>query len=377
LYSKGLGKEIREEELAPGYLFHGEESYLADLFVRELASLIAPGDAPDFRIDRYYLDETGWGEILDTARTMPFLFSPWRVIVVRAPERKPDADRSGEKEAKLVSEAEEKLLKRYFADPSSRTVLVINLPGKLRKGNAAVRVLSSLPGVVAKDAKALTDWDITKWMNEKARSLGKTLAQDAACRLLEIVGNDLRRLDNELEKLAVFVDEEKAISADAVDQATAWVREFDRYELENALEEGDLRKCLIVLGALLNAGEKPEQVLSRISGFIRNVLAAKVWLAEESRDRKEIFKAFFPNVLESYRDLYQRKSAAFFSIVDGLSMAEVGRLLEGLAEADVRIKSTDAGPRTVFEAFLFEYCRLRKKAGTTSRASGRSWRPGG
>ncbi|HEX2695358.1 MAG TPA: DNA polymerase III subunit delta [Acidobacteriota bacterium] len=377
MYSKVLGKEIREEELAPGYFFHGEESYLADLFVRELASLLAPGDAPDFRIDRYYLDETGWGEILDTARTMPFLFFPWRVIVVRAPERKPDADKGGEKEARLVSEADEKLLKRYFADPSSRTVLVINLPGKLRKGNAAVRVLSSLPGVVVKDAKSLKDWEVAKWMNEKARSLGKVLAQDAASRLLEIVGNDLRRLENELEKLAVFVDEEKVISARAVDEATAWIRDFDRYELDNALEEGDLRQCLIVLDGLFKAEEKPEQVLSRLSDFVRNILAAKVWLAEKSRDRKEIFKAFFPNVLESYHDLYQRKSAAFFSLVDGLSMSEIRGLVGILAEADLRIKSTDAERRTVCEAFLFEYCRLRKKAGAISRASGRSWRPGG
>jgi hypothetical protein len=209
LYSKGLGEEIREDALAPGYFFYGEESYFADLFIRELVSLLAPGDAPDFQIDRYYLDETGWGEIIDTARTMPFLFSPWRVIVVRAPERKPDADKGGEKEAKLVSEADEKLLKRYFADPSSRTALVIILPGKLRKGNAAVRVLSSLPGIVAKDAKPLRDWNIGKWVTEKARSLGKALAPNAVLRLIDIVGNDLRRLDNELEKLAVFVDEEK------------------------------------------------------------------------------------------------------------------------------------------------------------------------
>lgn len=377
MYSKGLGKEIREDKLAPGYFFYGEESYFADLFVRELLSLLAPGEAPDFQIDRYYLDETGWGEILDAARTMPFLFSPWRVIVVRAPERKPDADKGGEKEAKLVSEADEKLLKRYFADPSSRTVLVIILPGKLRKGNAAVRALSSLPSVVAKDAKPLKKWDIEKWVTEKARSLGKALPPDAADRLFEIVGNDLRRLDNELEKLAVFVDEEKVISARAIDEATAWVRDFDPYELENSLEEGDLRQCLIVLDGLFKAGEKPEQILSRLSDFVRNVLAAKVWLAEKSRDRKEIFKKFFPYVLESYRGMYQNKFAAFFSIIDGLSMSEIKALIGILAEADLRIKSTDAERRTVFEAFLFEYYRLRKRAGATSRASGRSWRPGG
>ena len=103
-------------------------------------------------------------------------------------------------------------------------------------------------------------------MDEKARSLGKGLAPEAARRLVEIVGNDLRRLDNELEKLAVFSDEGKVISARSVDEATAWVRTFDPYELDNALEEGDLRKCILVLDGLLTAGEKPEQVLSRLVG---------------------------------------------------------------------------------------------------------------
>ncbi len=377
MFSKGLGKEIRAEELAPGYFFHGEESYFADLFVDELVSLLAPSGGPDFRIDRFYLDETKWGEILDAARTAPFLFSPWRVIVVRAPERKPDAEKGREKEGKLVSAAEEKLLARYFADPASRTVLVLVLPGRHQKGNAAVRFLSSLPGVVVKDAKPLKEWEVAKWMDAKARSLGKALAPDAASRLLELVGNDLRRLDNELEKLAVFVDEEKVIAAGAVDQATAWVRNFDPFELDNALEEGDVRKCLIALNLMLNEGEKPEQILSRLSGFVRNVLAAKVRLSERTRDRKEVFKDFYPQISESWRDLYQRKFAAFFAIVDGLSMADVGRLLEALTETDVRIKSTDADRRTAFEAFLFEYCRLRKRAGATSRASARSWRPGG
>ena len=174
---------------------------------------------------------------------------------------------------------------------------MIILPGKFQKGHAAVRVLSSLPGVVAKEARPMKEWEVPKWMEAKARSLGKALAPDAAGRLLEIVGNDLRRLDNELEKLAVFVGEEKVITADAVDQATAWVRDFDPYELDNALEEGDLRKSLIVLYGRLNAGEKPEQVLAKLAGFVRNILAAKVRVAERSAGRKEIFKALLPSDL--------------------------------------------------------------------------------
>lgn len=377
MYSKALGKEIREDALSPAYLFYGEEGYFADLIAGELFSLLAPEDPADFRIDRLYLDETGWGEVLDTARTAPFLFSPWRVIVIRAPERKPDPDKARAKEPKLVSAAEEKLLAGYFADPPPRTVLVIVLPGKIQKGDAAVRFLSSLPGVVAKDAKPLREAEIRNWIEAKARSLGKGLAADAWSRLFEVVGNDLRRLDNEIEKLAVFVDEEKVITAADVDQATAWVRDFDPYEIDDALDGGDLRRCLLVLDGLFNAGEKPERILGRLTDFVRNILAAKVQIAEKGRSRKELFKELHPRISESWRGLFERKFAEFSAIVDGLSMSDVDRLLGALTEADLRIKSTDADRRTAFDAFLVEYCGLRKRAGATSRASGRPWRPAG
>jgi DNA polymerase III subunit delta len=307
----------------------------------------------------------------------PFLFSPWRVIFVRAPERKPDPDKSPAKEPKLISAVEEKILAGYFADPPQRTVIVLHLPGKLWKGTAAVRFLSSLPGVVTKEARPLKEKEIRGWIEAKARSLGKAVAPDAWSRLFEIVGNDLRRLDNEIEKLAVFVDEEKIITAAAVDQATAWVRDFDPYELDDALGGGDLRRALIVLEGLFNAGEKPERILGRLSDFVRNILAAKVQIAEKGRSRKEIFKELHPRISETWHGLFERKLSEFGAAVDGLSVSEVRRLLEALTEVDLRIKSTDADRRTAFDAFLVVYCGLRKRVGATSRASGRPWRPAG
>lgn len=376
MYSRALGGEIREEDLAPGYLFFGEEGYIADLFVRELATLLAPGDAPEFRVDRFYLDETGWGEILDTARTMPFLFSPWRVLFVRAPEPKPEGEKNREKEAKLITAADGKLLERYFADPAPRTVLIFHLPGTARRMTAPARSLSALPGVVTRIARVLKNGEAVSWMGERARAMGKAIAPAACDRLLEIVGSDLRRLDNELEKLVVFTGEDKAISAAAVDQAVAWVRDFEPYEIANALESGDLRASLLVLGARLEAGERPEQVLARLAGFVRNILTAKVRLAEGD-DRKAVFKEAYPQISESFQELYRTKFSRFFAIVDGLSTGEVRRLLGLLSEADARIKSTDAERRTVLESFVFEYCRLVREVGVTSRASGRPWRPGG
>jgi DNA polymerase-3 subunit delta len=370
LFSQALGENLREESLSPGYFFYGEETYPAERFVRDLQALLIPPDAGDFRPDLFYLDETKWADILDTARTMPFLFSPLRIIVVRVPEKKPDSDKSGEKEAKLVSEAEEKLLKAYFASPPSRTLMVVILPGKIRKGHPLVRVFSSLPGVVAKELKPLRQDRIRPWMEEKARSVGKALTTDAALRLLEIVGCDMRRMENEIEKLAVYVDDKKTIDAADVNRATAWVREFESYELGDALEKANLRECLIVLDNLFKAGEKPVDLLRQIVGFFRNILMAQTQLREKSADKKAIFKQLFPFIQETYRKLYPEKYAGFFSLVEGIRPSDLAAIFEDLENVDVRIKSSDAEAQRLFEVFLYKYCRLRKKAGVTSKAWG-------
>lgn len=368
MFSKILGKEIAEDSPAPGYFFYGEEVYLADEFVGELRRAVVAPDAQDFQLTLYYLDETKWADIIDTARTVPFLFASWRILVVKAPEKKSNGDGNGEKESKLLSAIEEKILKAYFASAAPRTVIVVILPGRIRKSHALVKLFSALPAVTVKEMKPLRPDQIESWIVEKAASLGKAFSMEGRRRLAEIVGSDLRRLDNEIEKLTVYVDERKTIEAADVDQATAWLREYADYELDDNLAAGDFRKCLIVLDNLFKSGERPEHVLGRLFGFYKKILLARIWLEEKSRDRKEIFKTFNPNISETFRSLYQRKFTEFFALVDRFSRADLRRILDGLAEVDTRIKSSDVPAQTAFEVFLFDYCRMRKKAAVTSKA---------
>ena len=367
MFSRALGENLQEESLSPGYFFYGEETYPAERFIRELRALLIPPEAGDFRPDLFDLDETGWADILDAARTMSFLFSPWRIIIVRIPEKKPDSERIGGKEAKPVSAVEEKLLKAYFASPPSRTLMVVILAGKIRKDHSLVRIFSSLPGVVVRELKLLRPDQIRPWMEQKARSVGKALTEDAARRLLEIVGCDMRLMENEIEKLAVYVDDRKTIDAADVNQATAWVRDFDSYELDNALGKADLRECLIVLDNLFKLGNRPEQILYRLVGFFREVLIARTQLREGVADKKEIFKRLFPKLQPSW-SVSQEKFAGFFSLVEGLRESDFAILLKELENVDIGIKSTDAEEQRPFEVFLYKYCRLRKKARITSKA---------
>jgi DNA polymerase-3 subunit delta len=379
VFSPLLNADIREDALAPCYFLYGEETFLADEFIDQLRETLAGPSGEDFHVDHFYLDETKWMDITDAARTAPFLFHSWRVIAVRVPERKPggdkgswkrgDADEDEVKTARFLGETDQKILREYCAEPQARTVLVVVMPGKVRKNDTVVRFFSSLPrsAVVIRELKPLYPNQLRSWADRKAQSLGKSLTAAAKDRLLEVVGSDLRLLGNELDKLAIFVGERRGIDEDDVNEATGWLRSFEVYELDEALAGADFGRGVAVLGNLFSEGERPEMIVARLATYFRNVLTAQTWLREKSRSRDEIFQHFFPYIKAGPGEFYRTKFNAFFSVVEGLSRSDLNSLLRGLSQADVKIKTSDADERTVLEIFLKSYALLRGRKESIAR----------
>ncbi len=362
---------LREETLLAGYFFFGEDDYQAEEFVGDLARVLAASTGGEFHLTRMDLDEAKWRDIIDTARTAPFLFEPWRALVVRVPERKAGSDKKagadGEegRGTKYLTAADQKILKEYFADPPPRTVIVVIRAGRVRRDDAMVRFFQSLPktAISVAEMKRLSEYRLMQRADEKARSLGKTLTERAKSRLIDLLGQDLRLVMNEVAKLAVFVGDKKGIEESDVDLATAGQRSFQAYELDDALGAADFAKGAAILNDLFAEGERPEVILGRLAGFLRNVLAAQTWLREKSRTKDEIFQALFPQIQKGW-SLYNDKSRDFFGAVDGLSPAELNALLAKLRQLDRTLKTAstkDAGEKILFEGFLQEFCLARQK----------------
>jgi len=375
------GGGLRRETLLPGYFFFGEEEFLAEEFVEELAAALADPSGGEFRLARMDLDETKWRDIVDTARTAPFLFEPWRAIVVRVPERKTGGDRGAARRAageegkgtKYLSSLDQKILRGYFADPPLRTVVVVLRAGRYRRDDPIVRFFQSLPKTALSitEMKRLTEYRLMQRADAKARSLGKTLTEGARKRLFELIGQDLRLMMNEVAKLAVYVGDKKGIDEADVDQATAGQRAYQAYDLDDALAAADFARGAAVINDLFAEGERSEVIVGRLAAFFRSLLAARTWLGEKSRTRDEVFQSFFPYIPKTYGDLYRRKYEDFFGAVDGLPSAELNSVLTKLRDLDRTLKTkgpTDAGEKILIEAFLKEYCLARAK--TSMAAAG-------
>ncbi len=353
MFSFLLNKEIKEGAVVPCYFFYGEETFLADQFVACLKEALISPELQEYVVERFNLEDSSWAEVIDVARTIPFFLSPWRIVVVEAPK--------GKKED--LSAQEQELLKAYFSSPPSKTVIVIIFAGRIRKDAPLIRFFWSFPPsvVFSKESKPLKERALYAWMDKKFSSQGKEVTHEAKLRLEEFAGADLRRLNNEIDKLNTYVGEKKVVDVDDVNQVSGWVKTFSEWEIAGSLEKADFKQSLIVLNNLFKEGTKPEYILGSMARFFRDIFLAKAMLKDKDTDRKAIFKELKPQIQEKFGSFYATKFKEFFSLVEKFSMSDLSHALAELEKIDLKMKTSGLSLQTMLEGFLFDYCRLRKK----------------
>jgi DNA polymerase-3 subunit delta len=292
---------------------------------------------------------------------VPFFFSPWRIVVVEVSEGRADK----------LTPLEQNILREYLLSPPSKTVLVVVLSGKIKKFHSLVKFFSSLPSgsVFLRNLRPLKEAGLLTWIDKKLEGLSKLATPEAKRRLVEIVGNDLQRVDNELEKIVTFVGERKVIDLDDVNQVCDWVKTFVAWELADCLEKADFEQTLIVLNRLFKEGIGPEYILGVMANFFRDLLLAKLRL-RENRDKKEIFAELKPRIDAKFRKLYEIKFKEVFALLDEFSDGDLGDTIKELRQIDALIKTSDVSPQVLLETFVFDYCARR---GRQTRRRGPIW----
>ncbi len=340
------------------YVFYGEETYLAHLFLEELrADGPGPGAPP---IERFDLSVQGWTEILDEARSPSLLFSTTRILLIESPPRKKEGVPSTYEN---ISESDKSLLSAYLADPVPATSLVIIFPGKIRPTDPLVGFFGRFSSQVVriKEVRRLRERDLASWVGRRFSSRQNTATPEAVRRMVELVGPDLRTLDSEVEKVSTYVGPREAVDVEDVDAVSGWIKSYVEWQLAEHLERADFRQCLLIMHKLLEQeGVAPLRILAVVAGFFRDVLLAKLRLQEGQKDRKAIFREIKPHIRESYRDLYDRQFRQLFSLVEGMSERDLQHILNRLRDLDLKIKSTNLAFKFLMEGFLFEYCWIRR-----------------
>lgn len=140
-------------------------------------------------------------------------------------------------------------------------------------------ILRAAPGAVRQEFSLLRPDALPSWIRDRARRRGARITPRAADELAELVGSDLRALDQELSKLTTYVD-----AAGTIDQAD--LRQLvsgagpDVFTFHDAVGE---RRGAAALGAarsLLTRGMEPAELFAHLAGLVRRLLIVKEMVAE-------------------------------------------------------------------------------------------------
>ena len=358
MYSQLFGKELNEKSVKPLYFFYGEENFLAEQFISDVRQILHPEDS-DFLWERFNLAETSWMTVLDTARTVPFFLTSRRIIIVDIPLGKADklgkADRLG--------------MEDFLSSPAQHTVCIFIVQGKIRKNSVLFKLFSSLPKttLLIKELAPLKDRELFLWIDQILKSMGKKANPGTISRMVELFGNDLALLSNEIEKVAAYTGDKNVIETDDVNHMSGGMKSVGEYELSNALVERDYERCLVALNdQIVREGARPEMILGSVAYFFRDLLIAKQRLQIEKTDKKTIFAELRPSLKNrdfSNWSIFRN----YFSLVERMTLKDLSIHLQELARIDLKNKTSDLSFQVMMEGFFFKYCGVRSAGSTLER----------
>jgi DNA polymerase-3 subunit delta len=294
----------------------GEDTYLAEEALEKVLAA-AIGDDRQDALQVLYGDEAKWEEVLGAARTGS-LFVARRAIVVRRAELLKYGSAAG---------GDDDPVETYAADPPPDVTLVLLAARPDRRRNPWKKLL---PKAAVHDASPRKGRALRAHVEEELRGRGLRFAPDALNELISEVGQDLRRLMGEVDKLEAFAGGRKEISADDVAAVLGRGLGQPLYLLSDAYASRDVSASLELVERLLGDGEEGLRILSTLHRSLRQVRGARA-MREARVPRDEIGAKLLPPNMQFKLDALLEASRRW-------SEAELRRGLAALGRADRRMK---------------------------------------
>lgn len=264
LSKEHLRENLKRKEIAPVYLLFGEETYLRDLAAKTIANLaFSEGDYRDFNEDEFSLNTP------DNLKTALAAANQLPMMAARRVVRITEVRVANSSFKDTLKEDYEDVLSVYLSNPSPSSV-VIFVADELNGNRKMTKLLRG--NTVFVEFIPLDDAGLRKWANEKITEAGAEIDANTLRYLIDIVGPDVRRLNNEAAKLSTSALPGKTITRELIDSLVSNSREISHWDLAGHLLDGNPRQALETLRKVLDDGAEPLALLGGIASNYRRRL---------------------------------------------------------------------------------------------------------
>lgn len=240
---KDILKNIKKGAFAPVYVLYGNEPYYiqkiiqtAEHFIQETNNennlFIIDGKKQNLNDALMLLQEMG-------------MFSSFKLIIVRdAHHLKEFQSGSKDKDSSIA------LLLKFIHHPIPEHYLILAFEDpekKLDERKTFIKEILTHQNVMAFKSEKIKDYKVKDWIKQYVQDLGRMIDERSAYKLAENIGNDLLRIEKEIEKIIINTSPKEEITEAHISQYTFVNREYNIYELQKALTQKDVLKTHLII----------------------------------------------------------------------------------------------------------------------------------
>ncbi|MBQ0058402.1 MAG: DNA polymerase III subunit delta [Lachnospiraceae bacterium] len=249
---KTIAQDIKAGDIKRVYVLFGPEAYLRQAYRQRLCRAVVSDDDTMNR-NVFSVIDTRQGDIIEQAETMPF-FAEKRLIYVR--------------DSGLFKSGSDELAD-YMSNLPDYVVIVFD-EDEVDKKSRLYKACDKNGRVV--EFTALGEDDLRQYVAGTLGRGGKRITLANCNLLLERTGNDLGRINNELDKLVNYVDEREEVTKEDIELLVARELSDNVFDLVSAVSEHKKKLAISLYHDLLAKKEPPMKILSLIQRQFRQML---------------------------------------------------------------------------------------------------------
>jgi len=266
-------------------------------------------------------------DVLDELRTAPFLTGK-RVVRIKGADEFISRNRP--------------LLEKYFDNPCPTGRLLLTV----KSWDSRTKLAKKLPKV----GKLISVTEPKRWelpqrlMGYASDAYDKRLNRATAELLVELTGDELTRLYNEIDKLVLYAGDEKVITQKHIESLIGHNRLFSAFAVIDAIIAGNAGVAIERLRGMFAADKSTEYtVVGAFAYHIRKMFDARI-LLDKGVQQRQIEKR-----LRIWGD-----TNAFFAHLRQMSLKQIGKYLQQLGETDYEIKTGQTQARVAMEQLVLK-----------------------
>ena len=319
--AKSIINGIKSGDLKPIYFLMGEEPYYIDGIAKFIENTVLTEEEKGFNQMVLYGRDVSIDDIVSSAKRYPMMAEKQVVIV---------------KEAQELSRTIESLV-AYVENPQPTTVLVICYKYKTLDKRKKLAKLIEKTGVLF-ESKKLYENQVPDWIRRVLAGRGFTITPKASQMLVEFLGNDLNKVNNELEKLGLILQAGEQITPQHIEENIGISKDFNNFELQNAIGARDIKKAFTIIQYFSQNPKNHPLVMtvSLLYSFFSKVLKYHA-LGNKSEAPKAL--GVSPYFMKDYelaaRNYSMKKVSAVISTIREIDMKSKGVGAANLSQGDL------------------------------------------